>query len=285
MNASDLARLELAKRAFLAAQPRASEVQAGVRRARLGLRRPKRRRSWFGKGLVLVVLAVSGLAYAKPHAVSEALSALLERAKTARAAAGLGHIALTPSSDAGPAALTPARSQARSPAESASLAEATPAPSMHVVEDAAPTSASPAQAAPTETKLGAAEAHAARPAVRGSAASTHQAASRTEPVVSEWGRVGQALARGDEARALTLLGELAESDEPRTRDNADLGRARLLLSHGESARACAIARELSAHAVSSNVRHQAELVRGACERELSGESPAKAATSSVPATR
>ena len=39
MNAADLARLDVAKRAYKAAQPSASEVQSGVRRARLSLLR------------------------------------------------------------------------------------------------------------------------------------------------------------------------------------------------------------------------------------------------------
>ena len=76
MNAADLARLEVAKRAYQAVQPSATEVQTGVRRARLSLLRAKSRRSWFSKGLVFVVLAVGSLAYAKPHALGE----LVERA-------------------------------------------------------------------------------------------------------------------------------------------------------------------------------------------------------------
>ena len=62
MNAADLARLELAKRAYKATQASEAEVQTGVRRARLALTRPKRRRNWFSKGLVFVVLAVGSLA-------------------------------------------------------------------------------------------------------------------------------------------------------------------------------------------------------------------------------
>jgi hypothetical protein len=79
MNAADLARLELAKRAYKATQPGELEVQTGVRRARLSLTRPKRRRNWFSKGLVFVVLAVGSLAYAKPNAIGEIVEKVLPR--------------------------------------------------------------------------------------------------------------------------------------------------------------------------------------------------------------
>ncbi|MES1186497.1 MAG: hypothetical protein ABUL60_21980, partial [Myxococcales bacterium] len=82
MNAADLARLELAKRAYKAAEPRDAEVQTGVRRARLWLGRPRPRRTWFSKGLVLVVLAVGSLAYAKPQAAGELVEKVLRRDDT-----------------------------------------------------------------------------------------------------------------------------------------------------------------------------------------------------------
>lgn len=258
MNANDLGRLELAKRAFLATQPRTSEVQAGVRRARLALRRPKRRRGWFGKGLVLVVLAVGGLAYAKPHAVGEALATVLARASAARGAARLGHELRASSKEARVASSTPASSSASSPTRAGALNQV----------------AQTSSAAQPDPKLGAdAGLRTTHPAARGASLPVRRGSKQVQETVSEWGRVGQALAQGDETRALALLGELSESDEPRTRDNADLGRARLLLSHGEPAQACAIARSLSRRAANQNVRHQAEHLLEACERELPGKSP------------
>lgn len=93
MNAADLARLALAKRAYEAARPSVAEVQNGVRRARLSLRRPKPRRSWFSKGLVLVVLAVGSLAYAKPHGLVDLVARALEAPKTTRGGRADGRVA------------------------------------------------------------------------------------------------------------------------------------------------------------------------------------------------
>jgi len=80
MTPAEAARLALARRAYEAARPTAAEVQAGVRRARLALRRPKLRRSFWSKGLVLVVLAIGSLAYAKPYAFSAMVEQVLRRA-------------------------------------------------------------------------------------------------------------------------------------------------------------------------------------------------------------
>src|SRR4051812_9499577 len=96
MNTADLARLEVAKRAYKAAQPDATEVQTGVRRARLSLRRAKSRRNWFGKGLVLVVLAVGSLAYAKPHALGELVENLTRPAGAGGKQGGRAGTAPTP---------------------------------------------------------------------------------------------------------------------------------------------------------------------------------------------
>ena len=96
MSAADLARLELAKRAYRAVEPSAAEVQRGVRRARLGLQRPRRRSTWLSKTLVAVVLAMGGLAYAKPQALGELVQAARHRGAAAPKQGGAGGGALPP---------------------------------------------------------------------------------------------------------------------------------------------------------------------------------------------
>src|SRR3954462_3681174 len=240
MNAADLARLELAKRAYQAAQPRESEIQTGVRRARLALGRTKPRRAWFSKGLVLVVLAVGSLAYAKPHALGELVEKVLPggdhgtRSGVGAASLGPAPESTTKPLDVGnarpgaapPSAIAPAtlrdgeRTDAgRGSAESANAASADGAGAS---SRSAATSALEAVAnGRIASKKTSASRHAATPAVAPAADSgTPDAAA-----VSDWGRVGQALARGDEAQALAALSELSESADRRTRDKADVGRA------------------------------------------------------------
>jgi hypothetical protein len=89
---------------------------------------------------------------------------------------------------------------------------------------------------------------------------------RAEDPVSEWGRVGQALARGDEASALGALGKLSRSDDPRTRDKADLGRAQLMMAHGNRDQACALARSLTQRRSGSRIERQAQVLLKDCAR-------------------
>ena len=91
------------------------------------------------------------------------------------------------------------------------------------------------------------------------------AVAATDPV-SSWGRVGQALAQGDEAGALSALSTLSESDDPRTRDKADLGRAQLLLAHGEQEQGCALARQLIHRRAGGRIERQALTLLKTCER-------------------
>ena len=49
------------------------------------------------------------------------------------------------------------------------------------------------------------------------------------------------LSQGDEQAALAALDALARSDDARTRDKAELGRAQLLLARGDRDGACAVA--------------------------------------------
>jgi hypothetical protein len=108
---------------------------------------------------------------------------------------------------------------------------------------------------------------AARPSAVGTVASASEAAASTPTVVvSDWGRVGQALARGDGSGALAALDGLAESDDQRTRDKADLGRAQLLMAHGNPERACALARSLSHRRAGGRIERQAQLLLKSCGR-------------------
>ena len=260
MNAADLARLELAKRAYRATEPNATEVQRGVRRARLAMRRPKARRRWFSKGLVMVVLAVGSLAYAKPHALSELVSNVLEsnKAPSKRGGRGVGAAALTL-----PPELQPSRALPAAPALKATPT-AVELPSVTAVE------APPAQPAPASaTESRAAKSRAATPP-RITSAAASQAAPADAPTeaqaVSDWGRVGQALARGDETKALAALSELSENGDQRTRDKADIGRAQLLMANGNQDKACSIARELTHRRAGSRIERQAQALLKTCTR-------------------
>ena len=273
MNAADLARLELAKHAFKATQAGDAEVQTGVRRARLSLGRPKPRRSWFSKGLVLVVLAVGSLAYAKPHGLAELVAQLRSRepaAASKRLASGAAPATTAPrlgDSRAGRAKPVDFRPVADAPATVPSSEGART--TSETKSEQAETTASPKTQSPTSKKtpvsvrsaLGSSGAAIARPAT-----ATQPGAAPPTETVSDWGRVGQALARGDEDEALVALNGLSKSDDPRTRDKADLGRAQLLLAHGNPDQACQLARSLTHRRAGGRIERQAQLLLKSCAR-------------------
>jgi hypothetical protein len=263
MNAQDLARLELAKRAYRAAEPRAAEIQTGVRRARIWLRRPKPRRSWFSKGLVMVVLAVGSLAYAKPHELVELVTQALPMTPRPYEPASRIRAATPPPAEAGaltsPVEILPER---RSAADERRVVEAPAAPARVAAEPITPS----AKRAPARPEP-------ARAPDRPEAATLPELVTSVEPPVTavsepatEWGRVGQALARGDEQRALSALAELSESADLRTRDKADLGRAQLLRARGSEEEACALARSLTQRRAGSRIERQALLLLKGCTR-------------------
>ncbi len=256
MNAADLARLERALRAYKASQPNESEIQTGVRRARLSLGRAKPRRTWFSKGLVFVALAIGSLAYAKPHALGELVENVLPRADSSGKKAGVG--AATQVRDANANA---------DPDANANAASAT----VHGVNGpSAVISSAPVAAAAAAVATPTAPAKNAKRSGRPSApAAVDQAALATPDAptaVSDWGRVGQALASGDETQALATLAELSESDDQRTRDKADIGRAQLLLAHGDHDRACALARSLTNRRAGGRIERQAQTLLKSCTR-------------------
>jgi hypothetical protein len=266
MNAADLARLEVARRAYDAAQPSAAEVQTGVRRARLALRRAKPRRTWIIKGLVFVVLALGSLAYAKPHALAELIEDTLPGGGAAARKPGPRlEAALTPP-------LQPARNE-RATAKPAVGAKPELIASRPVDEKpelaAAPTSDVARQRASASAPVKASRAPSrAQPlsAAKAPELAPVRPSSESPTEVSNWGRVGQALARGDEAEALSALGELSANDDPRTRDKADLGRAQLFMAHGNHDEACALARALSNRRAGSRIERQAQVLLKSCAR-------------------
>jgi hypothetical protein len=263
VNAADLARLEVAKRAYNAAQPSATEVQTGVRRARLSLRRGKSRRNWFGKGLVLVVLAIGSLAYAKPHALGELVENLTRPAGAGGKRGGRASAAPTPL----PSPVANARGTSAPSAGTST--EVAVSQTLPATPEATPETAKLAAAAlPKQPHRGtSAGAPSHRPATVAATSTNRGPAESTEPAaVSDWGRVGQALARGDETQALAALGELSESGDQRTRDKADLGRAQLFMAHGDRDKGCLLARSLSNRRAGSHIERQAQLLLKSCTR-------------------
>jgi hypothetical protein len=294
-------RLTVAVRAYRAAEPTEAEVQAAVRRARLSLRRPPKRRARFLKLAVLGVLAMGGLAYANPSALHNWVSRELADASVTRvsppagARAAKDHVPQNarpasellrgePRRNSGSHTAPPANSGQQNAATlppdqtedaSARRSEASkpeyPLPVTPAAGEPgaqrpvrAPSTAPPAAARPT----GSAAAFATgRPVLahEGEFEPSTPARAANEPV-SDWGRVGNALARGDEQDALQALASLADSPDERTRDKADLGRAQLYMANGDRDRACALARSLTRRRAGGRIERQAQLLLRECQR-------------------
>jgi hypothetical protein len=275
MNAADLARLELAKRAFRATEPNATEVQRGVRRARLALQRPRARRRWFSKGAVMLVLAVGGLAYAKPQALNDFVASALTshdastKHGTARATGAAALIAphepAPGVNDTNERQLEPVIVPSPEPTPVAEPTKVVAEPTRAVASAKA---ASTPHVAPTPS---AARAAAGAPPAAGTADAKVRAGASTEApttanAVSDWGRVAQALAQGDESKALSALSTLSESGDSRTRDKADIGRAQLFMANGDHEGACALARDLTRRNAGGRIDRQAQAILKSCPR-------------------
>jgi hypothetical protein len=270
MNTADLARLELAKRAYQATQAGEAEVQTGVRRARLALTRPKRRRSWFSKGLVFVVLAVGSMAYAKPNALGELVEKVLPREDGAgkRGAGGRLAALAAPIEEAtklGHATRSlkglGASTLKRNVADDGELVASREVEA--AAEKVAATAKKTSRSATVSTNAARTNAALAAALADGSSSAPASEAKATKPT-SDWGRVGQALANGNQAEALAALAELSASGDERTRDKADLGRAQLLMSQGETTAACSLARSLTHRRAGSRIERQAQLLLKSC---------------------
>ena len=270
MNAADLARLELAKRAYKAAQANDAEVQIGVRRARLALNPAKRRRNWFSKGLVFVVLAVGSLAYAKPNAIGEIVEKVLPRdggASKHRTGVALASLPIEEAAKLGRATLSRNALRAGAAAGSDKAVAQNAVAQNAVAED----TATPSAAAPKKTASAAPTSGSADHADNSLAAAVGQGSSpaadaKPTAATSDWGRVGQALASGNNTEALAALGELSASSDERTRDKADMGRAQLLMSQGDTTQACSLARSLTHRRAGSRIERQAQLLLKSCTR-------------------
>ncbi len=264
MNPADLARLELAKRAYKAAQPSESEIQTGVRRARLSLARPRPRRAWFSKGLVFVALAIGSLAYAKPHALGELVENVLPQtdANGKKVRVGAAAFSLPPET---PNRVSDATVAGANDALGANAANPASSGSANDPHATAAVVSAPDSAAATPTTASKSSKRPRRPTAA-AAAPTEAPAPDTAAAVSDWGRVGQALARGDETQALATLGELSENADQRTRDKADVGRAQLLMAHGDRDNACALARALTNRRAGSRIERQAQALLKSCTR-------------------
>jgi hypothetical protein len=278
MNAADLARLEVAKRAYKATQPTDMEVQIGVRRARLSQSRPKARRSWFSKGLVFVVLAIGSLAYAKPHALGELVEKVRPRSD-ATSVKGGAHgdaapipppVAERPTSSAhavGRDSRLPADPTSSPVAGAEGAREAAPAVATEVTREATLDVTRKATAASkTARPVGGSAKRAVVTAPEAASTPTERAAAPAADAVSDWGRVGRALAHDDQAEALTALNQLSESQDQRTRDKADLGRAQLLMARGDRDAACALASSLTHRRAGSRIERAAQVLLKSCGR-------------------
>lgn len=263
MSASDWARFQLARRAFHAVQPSASEVQSGVRQARLSLLRARPRRSWFGRGLVLVLLGVGGLAYAKPHLLGDLAAWVRRDASHGMTRGGARSGAPVSASVSAPVS---AKGTTTTGSESAR-----PTPRAAAVSDPATTGTAPTgertrrpDGKVASTSLSPGRSDRRRLSVAPAAPVQPARASEPPETVPNWGRIGQALARGDEAQALAGLSELSESDDPLTRDKAELGRAQLLLARGDVDQACSLARSLTYRHADRHLQSQARLLLKSC---------------------
>jgi len=274
MNAADLARLELAKRAYRSTEPNTTEVQRGVRKARLALRRPRARTTWLTKTVVGVVLAMGGLAFAKPRALGELVQTVLHPVSNAPKRDSGSGLAVAPAAlvaeragiaapVAPPAPIVGEEQQADAEV-AVNAARNEPRPALGVREPAFRAKAPVAEGQPLTSDT--APSPAAQEPGSTSAFPDGASGQATQPRVSDWGRVGSALARGDEARALAVLNQLSESEDRRTRDKADLGRAQLMMSNGNRDQACATARSLTNRGAGSHIERQAQVLLKSCQR-------------------
>jgi hypothetical protein len=213
----DALRLRLMVRAFRAGKPSDEEVDAGVRRALGGLRRSQqRRRSRLLPVVVVAVLGLGTLAYARPSGFASVLSTLIDAAQSVRHGPTQGTRALSaPEPVETPAAPREvSRPEPQEPEPSSPAPSDAPLPKEERVE-------------PVRNKE--------KPA--SSSEPSHRGAS--------WGAVKQALDDGDTERALAALHQLGKSESPETRAKAAFGTAQLLWAKGYKEKACRIAASLS----------------------------------------
>jgi hypothetical protein len=234
----DALRLRLMVRAFRAAKPTDDEVEAGVRRALGGLKRSQqRRRSRLLPVIVVAVLGLGTLAYARPSGFASVLSTLIDAAQVVRDRPGQGTRSMSVPvrvEEPPPLIVSPPAQQ-----ENEALSE----------PSEAPTSSADGEAASS-----------ARPKDR--------PASSAEPQRgASWGAVKQALDAGDTERALAALQKLGKSESPETRAKAAFGTAQLLWAKGYKEKACRIAESLSSVSqMDERTRERANALVANCRR-------------------
>jgi hypothetical protein len=212
----DALRLRLMVRAFRAAKPSDEEVEAGVRRALGGLKRSQqRRRSRLLPVVVVAVLGLGTLAYARPSGFASVLSTLMDAAQV-----------LDRPTQGNRAMSAPVRVEEPSKRDVSLPDRAEPELSPPTAPSIAPL--------PQDERLEPAR-NKEKPA--SSAESSQRGAS--------WGAVKQALDAGDTERALSALRQLGKSESPETRAKAAFGTAQLLWAKGYKVKACRIAESLS----------------------------------------
>ncbi len=180
------------------------------------------------------MLAVGGLAYAKPHALGELVEGLTR-------ASGAGATKHSGSGDGVP----------------------TPPEAPHADREVdARTGASRDRAAACANRSRSA-AGAGRS--RNSAEACRAARSRPESCVGRRDH-SSTCSSGSFGLGGASRSELSQSDDQRTRDKADLGRAQLLLARGDLDQGCALARSLSNRNAGSHIERQAQLLLKSCAR-------------------
>jgi hypothetical protein len=203
-------------RAFRAARPSDDEVEAGVRRALAGLKRSQqRRRSRLLPAVVVAVLGLGALAYARPSGFASVLSTLIDATQVVRDRPTQGTRALS----------APVRVEKLPGSVAPAPPDSEPEPS-HVKSSGAPSSVDE-RPEPSRSKE--------KPV------SSAEPGHRSE----SWGAVKQALDAGDTERALAALHRLGKSGSPETRAKAAFGTAQLLWAKGHREKACRIAESLS----------------------------------------
>jgi hypothetical protein len=235
----DALRLRLMVRAFRAARPSDEEVEAGVRRALGGLRRSQqRRRSRLLPVIVVAVLGLGTLAYARPSGFASVLSTLIDAAQAVRdrPSQGTRSMSAPVRVEERPVHVVP--SPAQTEAEAVPQPIETPNPGSDVVMESF--------SRPKEKPASSAE-------------SSQRGAS--------WGAVKQALDAGDTERALAALQKLGKSESPETRAKAAFGTAQVLWAKGYKEKACQIAESLSSVSqMDARTRERANALVANCRR-------------------
>ncbi len=290
MSDSDFRRLQMAARAYRAAQPTDLEVEQGVRRALTVMRRSSRPRRHPGVGTTLAmgILAFATLSYARPGEMAAWFKSLFstrsEAAETRVAKRGAGTAEAPQALPSAAATDTTNRLALAAPAGAAAAA----ASAGELAAGARPTTAE-AGSVTSGSAPGAVVERSPQPRGGATAAVGSLATRGTEQVApahgstalasqtpkrhaaqsrrATWAEVSTALAKNDSEGALRALGDLAQHGDSATRAKAELGLAQLYFAHGNRVKACGIARSLVGRSeVSKRIQERAQGLLADCGR-------------------